>query len=110
MSYIRKIQFDAMFEDTELCTFLETNNVCVEGLKKIMEDAMFRVLEDTVNRTDAIHDAMNKGIKNYKRISKAELIKRLWNKTETIDKVNLKRIKTCNNKSKARREATNDNV
>ena len=110
MFYIRKIQFSAMFEDTELCSYLETNNVCVEGLKKIMEDAMFRVLEDTVNRTDAIHDAMNKGIKNYKRISKAELIKRLWNKTETIDEVNLKRIKTCNNNSKARRETTNNNI
>ena len=110
MSYIRKIQFDAMFEDTELCSYLETNNVCVEGLKKIMEDAMFRVLENTVNRTDAINDAMNTGIKNYTRISKAELIKRLWNKTETIDKVNLKRMKTCNNKSKARREATNNNI
>jgi len=110
MSSIRKIQFDAMFEDTELCTFLETNNVCMKELKKIMEDAMFRVLEDTVNRTDAIHDAMNKGIKNYKRITKAELIERLWNKTETIDEVNLKRIKTCNNNSKARREATNNNV
>ena len=53
---------------------------------------------------------MNKGIKNYTRISKAELIKRLWNKTETIDKVNLKRIKTCNNNSKARRETTNNNI
>ena len=110
MSYIRKIQFDAIFQDTELCSYLETNNVCVEGLKKIMEDAILRVLENTVNRTDAIHDAMNKGIKNYKRISKAELIKRLWNKTETIDKVNLKRIKTCNNNSRKKREATNNNV
>ena len=53
---------------------------------------------------------MNKGIKNYKRISKAELIKRLWNKTETIDEVNLKRIKTCNNNSRKKREATNKNV
>ena len=105
MSYIRKIQFDAMFEDTELCSYLEINNVCVEGLKKIMEDAMLRVLEDTVNSIDFRNDAMNKGIKNYTRISKVELIKRLWNKTETIDKVNLKPIKTCNNKSKARREA-----
>ena len=110
MSYIRKIQFDAMFEDTELCSYLETNNVCVEGLKKIMEDAMLRVLEDTVNIKDAINDAVNKGVKNYTRIGKAELIKRLWNKTETIDKVNLKRIKTCNNNSRKKREATNKNV
>ena len=110
MSYIRKIQFDAMFEDTELCTFLEANSVCMKELKKIIEDAMLRVLKNTVNRTDAIHDAMNKGIKNYKRISKAELIERLWNKTETINKVNLKRIKTCNNKTKARRETTNNNI
>ena len=110
MSCIRKIQFDAIFEDTELCSYLETNNVCMKELKKIMEHAMFRVLEDTVNRTDAINDAVDKGVKNYKRITKAELIKRLWNKTETIDEVNLKRMKTCNNKSKARREATNNNI
>ena len=99
-----------MFEGIELCSYLETNNVCVEGLKKTMEDAMFRVLENTVNSIDLRNDAMNKGIKNYTRISKAELIKRLWNKTETIYKVNLKRIKTCNNNSKARREATNNNI
>ena len=82
MSSIRKIQFDAIFQDTELCSFLEINNVSVEGLKNIIEDAMLRVLENTVNRTDAIHDAVNKGIKNNKRISKAELIERLWNNTE----------------------------
>ena len=35
MSAIRKIQFDAIFEDTELCTFLEINNVCIKGLKNI---------------------------------------------------------------------------
>ena len=110
MSYIRKIQFDAMFQDTELCSYLEHNNVCVEGLKKIMEDAILRVLENTVNIKDAINDAMDKGVKNYTRIGKAELIKRLWNKTETIDKVNLKRIKTCNNNSRKKREATNNNI
>ena len=71
---------------------------------------MLRVLENTVNSIDLRNDAMNKGIKNYTRNSKSELIIRLWFKTETIDKVNLKRIKTCNNNSKARREATNNNI
>ena len=82
----------------------------MKELRKIMEDAMLRVLEDIVNRTDARNDAMNKGLKNYKRITKAELIERLWNKTDTIEKVNLKRIKTCSNNSRARREATNNNI
>ena len=70
MSSIRKIEFAAIFQDTELCTFLETNNVCMKELKKIMEDAIFKVLENTVNRTDAIHDAMNKGIKIIPEIAK----------------------------------------
>jgi hypothetical protein len=40
MSSIRKNQFDAIFEDTELCTFLESKNFSVQGLQKITEDAM----------------------------------------------------------------------
>ena len=51
---------NAIFQDTELCSFLESKNICVQGLKKIIEDAMLRVLEETVNRTDAINDSMNK--------------------------------------------------
>ena len=59
---------------------MKTNNVCVEGLKKIMEDAMLRVFEKTVYITHAKIHAMNKRIKNYTTITKAELIERLWNK------------------------------
>ena len=46
MLSIRKIHFDAFFEDSKLCLFLEILNVGVEELKKIKEDVMLRGLEE----------------------------------------------------------------
>ena len=66
-----------LFLKTQNCAvILESSNVRAEGLKKIKEDAMLRVLEETVNRTDVIV-MPDKGIKNYTRITKVELIERL---------------------------------
>ena len=93
---LNRNQFCSIFPNTELCEYLDSKNVNSDYLRNTMEKIVLQLLNDQVNRETFIEQAKLKGIKNYKRIPKEELLEKLWQYEEPIDKTNIKRIKTCN--------------
>ena len=74
---LNRNQFCSIFANTELCEYLDSKNVRLDYLRNTMEKIVLQILNDQVNRETLIEQAKLKGIKNYKRIPKEELLEKL---------------------------------
>ena len=108
MSTVARPQFEAILQNNELRSYLESKNVRAEEFQKFLDAGMIEVMAQSVDMSELIQEATEKGIV-YNDMSKRELIQVLWNNTETteVDTAKLKRIKTrnCNKKRRARQTA-----
>ena len=63
-----------------------------------------------MNRETLIEHAKVKGIKNYTRIPKEELLQKCWQYQEPVDKTNIKQIKTCHKRNTKKSNTTQSNL
>ena len=75
-----------------------------------METIAIQRLNDQTNRETLIEHAKLKGIKNYTRIPKEEVLEKWWQYQEPVDKTNIKRIKTCNKQNTKKSNTTQSNL
>ena len=107
---LNRNQFCSIFANTELCEYLDSKNVRSDYLRNTMEKIVLQILNDQVKRETLIEQAKLKGIKNYKRIPKEELLEKLWQYEEPIDKTNVKRIKTCNKRNTKKSDTIENSI
>ena len=107
---LNRNQFISIFTDAELCEYLDSKQVRLDYLRNKMETIVIQRLSDYINRETLIELAKSKGIKNYKRIPKEELLEKCWQHQEPVDKTNIKRIKTCNKRNTKKSNTTQSNL
>jgi len=107
---LNRNQFCLIFADTELCEYLDSKHVRSDYLRNTMEKIVLQILNDQVNRETLIEQAKSKGIKNFTRIPKQELLEKIWQYDEPIDKVNIKRIKTCNKRNTKKSDTKENSI